>query len=98
MSMPFLGQNQRCDHCGQMDFRNAKLTKLLGWLCNRVDMKSLRFENCELDSWWDDHERHYQLELKRQAEATRIQSVLKGALSKLNDEEKGLVERFFRNQ
>lgn len=89
---------KRCDHCGQMDFRNAKLTKLLSWLCNRVDMFSLRFENCELDSWWDENQRHYRLELKRQADEQREKAATEAALRKLNLEEQRLVQSHFVKQ
>lgn len=65
---------------------------MLSWLCNRVDMKSLRFENYGLDSWWDEHQRHYKLKLRREAEEQEQQRKIKVALGKLTTEEKLLLK------
>ena len=102
MSMPFF-QKPPCNHCSQMDFRNVKLTNLLGWLCNRLqsvagdNMTDLLAENCELNNWWNERRRLYQLELQQQAEEQRKQSVAKGALNKLNQEERKLLQLHVQN-
>jgi len=93
-----LNPKTRCDHCGPMDYQNAKLTEMLSWLCNRLqsvdgdDMTDLLRENCSLDSWWKDHKRSYQTELRRKAEENQKKQEIETALSKLSAREKELLK------
>lgn len=98
MNMPFLSKKQRCDHCGQTDFRYKKVKDLLCWVLTRIwngDIELCREilrENCTLDSWWNDHQRAYSAEMVRNLEEEKRQRKIKVALSKLTPEERDLLQ------
>lgn len=85
----------KCDHCGQTEYRYAKVKEMLLWLIKRLesvdgtDMSDIICGNCELESWYGNHRRAYEAELRRKQEE-KAQKI-SNALSKLTTEEKILL-------
>ena len=67
-----------------------KLTRMLCWLCNRVEndlgLTTLIRQNDELDKWWTSHKKS-----DAKKAALEIQSKRKVALDKLTPEERTLL-------
>src|SRR5260221_331155 len=87
--------SKNCDYCHWTEHEYTKVKEMLLWIANRMENEGLSAiirENCELDSWYKDHQRAYKAELQRKQEEKIKKQKIKDALAKLTTEEKDLLK------